>query len=432
MKRFINKFLRSEFTRNVTFVSAGTAFSQLLGVLLSPVITRLFTPEEFGSFMFYNSFIGVASIIGTLKYEQSIPIARNKSTVYNLLFFCFLLSVLSSVLLLLVMVFFGEIIAESIDWKAPVSFLLLFPIGLFLSNSYNTLMQWSFKRKHFKANSFTKIAFFGVQGGGQIIFGLLKITSIGLIIGNLAGRLTAVFLFVRKLFLSEKGWQSYLSARKIKWVAKRYIKFPYLILPSQLLSKFGQELPVFFLTFYFVGTGSVGQYTIANLIINTPILLIGTAIGDVFYSEASNTGMEQPERLLKLSNKLLKKLILIGIVPLLIFFFLSPTLFTFFFGEQWYEAGRLAQIISVLGFIRLVLTPISRVFASFERHTLALSTNIFRVFMAGLAFVISYYSNMNIFDTLIMYTIAMSTVYIVTYLFARKVIKDQISFNKVQ
>ncbi|MGM0478974.1 MAG: lipopolysaccharide biosynthesis protein [Bacteroidota bacterium] len=432
MKRFINKFLRSEFTRNVTFVSAGTAFSQLLGVLLSPVITRLFTPEEFGSFMFYNSFIGVASIIGTLKYEQSIPIARNKSTVYNLLFFCFLLSALSSFLLLLIMVFFGEIIAESIDWEAPVSFLLLFPIGLFFSNSYNTLMQWSFKRKHFKVNSFTKIAFFGVQGGGQIIFGLLKLTAIGLIIGNLVGRLTAVFIFVRKLFLSEKGWQSYLSARKIKWVAKRYIKFPYLILPSQLLSKFGQELPVFFLTFYFVGTGSVGQYTIANLIINTPILLIGTAIGDVFYSEASNTGMEQPERLLKLSNKLLKKLTLIGVVPLLIFFFLSPTLFTFFFGEQWYEAGRLAQIISVLGFIRLVLTPISRVFASFERHTLALSTNIFRVFMAGLAFVISYYSNMNIFDTLIIYTIAMSTVYIVTYLFARKVIKDQISFNKVQ
>lgn len=432
MRRFINKFLKSEFSRNVTFVSAGTALSQLLGVLLSPIIANLFTPEQFGLFMFYNSFIGVATIIGTLKYEQSIPIARNKSTIYNLLFFCFLLSTSSSVLLLLVMVFFGDVIAQSIDWEAPVSLLLLFPLGLFLSNSYNTLMQWSFKRKYFKVNSYTKISFSGVQHGLQILFGIIHFTSIGLILGNIIGRISAVFLFLRKLFLSEDKWLSYLSARKIKWVAKRYIKFPYLILPSQLLSKLGQELPVFFLTFYFVGTGSVGQYTIANLIISSPIILIGTAIGDVFYSEASNTGIEQPERLLRLSNKLLKKLLLLGIVPLLIFFFLSPTLFTFFFGEQWQEAGELAQIISVLGFIRLVLTPISRVFASFERHTLALTTNIFRVMMAGLAFVVSYLWNMNIFDTILMYTVAMSIVYIVTYMFARRVIKDQIAINKRQ
>lgn len=430
MKRYIDKLLQSEFTRNVTFVSAGTALSQLLGVLLSPVITRLFTPEEFGSFMFYNSFIGVASIIGTLKYEQSIPISRNKSTVYNLLVLCFLLSTLTSLLLLLVIFFFGDIIAHTIDWKAPVSYLLLFPLGLMLSNLYNTLMQWSFKRKHFKVNSLTKITFSGAQHVFQILFGLLRFTSVGLILGNIIGRFAAVLLFLRKFFLSEDQWSSFLSARKIRWVAKRYAKFPYLILPSQLLSKFGQELPVFFLTFYFVGTGSVGQYTIANLIINTPIVLIGTAIGDVFYAEASNTGVEKPERLLRLSSKLLKKLIVLGTLPLLIFLFLSPTLFTFFFGEQWYDAGKLAQIISVLGFIRLVLTPISRVFASFERHVLALTTNIIRVLMASLAFVVSYYWNMDIFDTLTMYTVAMSVVYIFTYILARKVILDQIRINK--
>ncbi len=368
--------------------------------------------------------------MGTLKYEQCIPITRSKSSLYNLLFFCFLLTSFFSLLLLLIMFFFGDFITEKINWKSTTSLLILFPLGLFLTSLYNTLMQWSFKRKQFKVNSITKISSAGGQYSFQIIFGLLNFTNLGLILGLMIGRVIAVFLFIKKLFEFENNWLAYLSPRKIKWVAKRYVKFPYLILPSQLLSKLGQELPVFFLTFYFVGTASVGQYTLANLIISTPIILIGTAIGDVFYSEASNIGMDQPEKLLRLSNKLLKNLVLLGIVPLLLFLLFSPTLFTFFFGEQWHDAGRIAQIISGLGFIRLVLTPISRVFSSFERHTLSLVSNVFRVSMTGIAFVISFLWKMDIFNTLIIYAIAMSIVYITIYFFARKVITDQIVINK--
>lgn len=428
--KLLKKIFKSDFAKNVSYVSVGTALAQFAGVLLSPVIAKLFSPEEFGSFMFFNSFIGVASMFGTLKYELSIPISRSKSELSNLLFLCFFFSILSSIILLIAITLFGDLIAPLIDWNSPTEYLLFFPIGLLLFSIHNSLIQWSFKRKHFKLNASTKISFSLGQYSSQILFGFINFTGVGLILGNIIGKSITVFLYIKKLFKSEENVLKYVSKTKTLWVAKRYIKFPYLILPSQVLSKIGQELPVFLLTFFFVGTEAVGQYSFANLIINAPILLIGTAIGDVFYSEASNTGREQPERLLKLSTKLLKKLLVLGLIPLIIFLFLSPFLFTTFFGEKWEDAGKLAQIISILGFVRLVLTPISRVFASFERHSLALGTNIFRVLIASLAFGISYYFEMDVFDTLKLYTVAMSVVYIITYLLARQVIKSQIASNQ--
>ena len=46
MKSFFKR--QSDFVYNIYTLAKGTAFSQILPIIITPFLTRLFTPEEFG------------------------------------------------------------------------------------------------------------------------------------------------------------------------------------------------------------------------------------------------------------------------------------------------------------------------------------------------------------------------------------------------
>ncbi len=63
---------RGPFSRSVSILAGGTAFSQALAVLASPVLTRLYSVEDFGYFQMYAAFMLFATLAVTLRYEQAI------------------------------------------------------------------------------------------------------------------------------------------------------------------------------------------------------------------------------------------------------------------------------------------------------------------------------------------------------------------------
>lgn len=407
----------------------GTAFAQFLNVLFSPIITRLFTPEEFGVFMLYNSFLGVLLIIGSLKYENCIPIANNKIISINTIALSATLLFITSSLITILFLIFKKPLLNLFNAEHFGDFLFFVPLGVLLAGIYNILLQWALRTKNFKKITVTKIFQGAGQSLSQIALGLLKIGASGLIIGHIIGRFSGSFSLFRKLKQENPKAFKFIALKKMWWVLKRYKNFPLLTLPSQLLSKGGLELPIFFITSLF-GTAIVGQYGLANMIVNIPVVLIGTAIGDVFYAEAASNGRENPKALLKLSNKLIKRLIILGLIPTIVLVFFSPLLFSIIFGKNWYDAGIFAQILAFLAFSRLVLMPVSRVFLVFEKHGLALFTNGLRILFVLLCFGATYQYDLSAFTAVGIYCAAMTIVYIITYLYARQIIRSQIQKNR--
>lgn len=73
----------NNFLRSILVLMTGTAMSQLIPIIASPLLTRIFSPENFGSFAFYLSIITIASTVVTGKYEQAIPLPKsNRSASY--------------------------------------------------------------------------------------------------------------------------------------------------------------------------------------------------------------------------------------------------------------------------------------------------------------------------------------------------------------
>ena len=73
----------NNFLRSILVLMTGTAMSQLIPIIASPLLTRIFSPENFGSFAFYLSIITIVSTVVTGKYEQAIPLPKsNRSASY--------------------------------------------------------------------------------------------------------------------------------------------------------------------------------------------------------------------------------------------------------------------------------------------------------------------------------------------------------------
>ncbi|MDT2285392.1 hypothetical protein P7H17_03750 [Paenibacillus larvae] len=58
--------LNRPFVKQVSVLAGGTAFSQLLLVAASPVLTRLYTPEQFGVLSVYVALLSIFTVIGSL------------------------------------------------------------------------------------------------------------------------------------------------------------------------------------------------------------------------------------------------------------------------------------------------------------------------------------------------------------------------------
>src|SRR5690606_30650583 len=67
--------------KNVFTLLSGTAFGQLIPILISPILTRLYTPEEIGTYSIFFATSNILAIVATgrLEFAILIPKARDES-----------------------------------------------------------------------------------------------------------------------------------------------------------------------------------------------------------------------------------------------------------------------------------------------------------------------------------------------------------------
>ena len=90
--------MKSGFNKNFLSLISGTSIAQIIPILIAPILSRLYSPEDFGLYAFYIGIVGVLSVISTFKYEMAIIIPKNKLVVNQLL----QISIFSSILISLI------------------------------------------------------------------------------------------------------------------------------------------------------------------------------------------------------------------------------------------------------------------------------------------------------------------------------------------
>ncbi len=340
----VPKLRQSSFLKNLLIIMSGSALAQIIAYALSPIISRLFTPEDFGIFGSFTAVAGIVCSLITLDYSQALMLPKEKAEAINL--FC--LSIISTIFICLVVSFFS-IVKPSIFYDLTKTQgtwpLILFILTMIITGINYSTQAWAVRSKAFKQTSASQVIRSVTSSGSRIIFGVFKVGSLGLIISNIIANLGASLNLIRVTIPDLISHKPEINIKKIKSAAKEYIDFPLYSASQNFINAISSGLPVLLLT-KFYGLAAAGAYAFAESMLQAPMGLVLTALRQVLFQKACEYKNEG-KGIFLLYIRTVLVLFGMALIPSLILIVWAPQIFAFIFGAKWRMAGVLARSLII-------------------------------------------------------------------------------------
>lgn len=365
----------SAFATDVLKLVTGTTFAQIIAVLASPLLTRLYGPEAFGFLALFTSITSIIGVVACMRYELAIMLPKTDEEAANLLGLCLLCVVVISGLTVPALYFGGDAILSLLRAPGLEPYLILVPVFVFISGVFLALDYWNSRTKHFGRLSVARITSSLATTGTQLGAGFAGYATGGSLIGaKLVGSAVSTGVLGGQIWRDDRA----LLCRSISWRGmleglKRYKKFPLIDSSSALMNTVSWQLPAFLLTAFFSPV-VVGFYSLGFMVLQMPMSLIGSAIAQVFFQRASEAYHQGT--LTQLTENLFAVLLKLSVLPMLLLAIAGEELFLVVFGVAWGEAGIYAQILSFWAIFWFISSPLSTIISVREKLTLGLGTTI--------------------------------------------------------
>jgi O-antigen/teichoic acid export membrane protein len=418
---------KSSFANDVFKLATGTAISQAIGFLLSPIVSRIYSPSDFGLFA---SFSAIAMLIGSvacLRYEQSIMLPKSDDDAANQFGISVFFSIIIGSIISLIIILFKEPLLSFLNIPDLSNFLWLLPITIILQGIFLALNFWNTRSKKFLRLSVAQINKSSFEYVTKIGYGFAGMAnSAGLIYSYTIGIITSAFTLGYQIWRDDaKKFINSISWKKMKAGIIRYKKFPLINTWGALLASFSQQTPTFILTMFF-SSSITGYYNLGFKTIRLPISLIGNAISQVFFQRATEAKREG--NLGIIVEETFAQLITFGLYPMLILTIIGRELFIVVFGNNWAEAGTYSQILSIWTFFVLISVPMGTLFSVLEKQELGFYFNLALTISRIITLVIGGLLN-NVYLALILFSITGSIFYL--YLLLRLCSLSGLEIKKV-
>lgn len=416
-------FPKGSFTANVLILMTGTTLAQAITIAISPILTRIYSPDDFGIFALYFSIVSIISVLVTGKYELAIMLPEKDEDAVNIVALSIFISFFVSLITLLAIWIFNEPITIYFGNSEISTWLYFIPLIVLLAGIYNTLNYWSNRKKQYKRLAISRISQSGATSGINLGLGFSGFGESGLILGGIGGQTVATGVLGWQVWKEDKEKRELVTNEKIIIVAKKYGDFPKYSIPSDILFVLSNQLPLFMLNLFNVA--SVGFYSLTLRVLASPIGLIAGSILDVFKQRASSDYMKYGN-CSSIYLKTFRSLIYLSMIPFLIFYFSAPYLFTFIFGTKWRIAGEYAQILSIMYFLKFISSPLSYIYYIAGRQKEDLLIHIYIGVSTFFIFLTGYYISEDIKTILILFSINYSIIYLIYLIRSYKFSKNNI------
>ncbi|WP_312441901.1 lipopolysaccharide biosynthesis protein [Stutzerimonas kunmingensis] len=381
------RLAKARFLTGVMTLVSATAAGQIIMLIATPLITRLYTPEQFGLLAVFMAIMAVVVVISSLRYELAIPLPRNDGSARRLLFVAILINWSSATLSLLVVFFFREDIARLAKVTQLSGLLWLLPLGVLLAGGYKSFNYWAVRQKRYSEIARTKVLQSVANVATQIVAGIAGLGAFGLILGQLIGQTAGVIRLAAGARLRKQFSMTSIRSIRTKVVLQRYSNFPKYDTPAALVDVLSVQLPNLLLVALF-NPIVAGLYVLAERVLSAPMALLGQAVGQVLFGscrEALKSGS-----LGQLVTKIIATLFAIVLIPSVMIFLWAGDIFAIVFGEAWREAGDYASWM-VLGLsVQFVYSPISMVLMATDGQKVNLSIHSFMLVAKASAVVVGY------------------------------------------
>lgn len=363
LQLLVSRFLpEGSFLQNVTILASGTSVAQLIVIVSSPILSRIYSPSDFGVYAVFSSIMALSIIFSTLRYELAIPLPKKEEDSLNVVFLSIILLMGSAFLAAILIYYFGSNIFTPLGVSSLHAIYFLLPVGIFGGGLFAILNYFAIRSKKFSSISIAKV-YQATSGVAFQLFGF-KLGYYGLMGGPVIGQAVSSLSIMKSLFNRDNF--KLISWHGVKLVFNRYRRFPIYSMPDALANTASVQIPAVMFA-YFFSSAAAGFYLLADRVLQLPASIIGSAVGQVFYGEAS--AIRAKEDLFATVAKLFTQLANIGVVPMFLLVFLAPELFVYIFGDEWLLAGEFARYMAPWIFLVFVASPFTSLFAILEKQS---------------------------------------------------------------
>ncbi|MGZ3577466.1 MAG: lipopolysaccharide biosynthesis protein [Syntrophales bacterium] len=362
-----------EFFRHVLTMLTGSVIAQAIPFAVSPILTRLYSPEEFGVFSSVLALAGILSVAITLRFELAVILPEQDKDAAAIVRLALISALVSTLGLSMLIPLFQSLLAGPYWLKViGVWIYIVPPFACFIALQQVA----SFFANRFSAYPAIALGTVVQQGSSAavaIVAGLWRFFANGLILSRFVGLAIGTAVIAWKL---RERWHlltTKVTLKEMRENALLYRQFPMFNVPYSFIGVFSKE----FLVIAFTAFGHVeiaGFYGLARIMLTVPINFLTASMSQVFYREASlNVDTEG----FRLFTYRLMKLLAIALVPLFgLVFCWSDQIFSFIFGAHWRQAGVYAAYLIPVAVLSLFTSWPERIFEVRRKQGWALGIQV--------------------------------------------------------
>ena len=358
----------SLYLQHVLTHMTGTVVSQLLILCSAPILTRLYTPEDFGIFGLYFAVLAPFQVLASWRYELAIVLPQSDDDARCLMGLSFLLLSAMTVATALICFFWGPQITNLLTAPGLGKWLMFLPVSLFIVGLFNIFNYWSTRKNKFRHISIAKVLQSSSTLTGQLGTGvMLHSTVFGLLASSILGQAIGAITLIRQN-LNKQNFN--LSRDKIVAVARRYWEIPLNTIQTAFLNTCSKSLLPIVIS-YFFGSYIVGIILLAERVLLAPMNLITKSIWEISHSRLGKLAEAQKRELL---NNVHKVVALAFAYPFAYVFMFSEYCATFF-GQQWENLNLIFPAFALMIYFNSISNATSY-FVAFEKYKIESWINI--------------------------------------------------------
>ncbi len=350
----------SAFARGSLWTIAGNGTGHLVVVATAPLLSRLYTPADYGAYGAFLAVLMMVVSVAGLRYEIAVPVPASEAVAVRLALVAFA-AVLATALV-------AGVVVTAVGWAPPgLAPALVAPwlaLGIVGLGGYQVLASWSARTRSYRTLSFSKVTRNVSQVALQALTGLFGWTGYGLIVGQVVGGAAGMARMTRSFATTLRSvpW----SAGSLWSAARSYWRFPAFAAPSGLLQSAGNQVPLLVVLAAF-GPEVAGGFAFAQRVVAAPVTVVGFAVGQVFVGEFGALVRTRSPAALRLYGRTLVRLFALGLVPVVVLAVAAPLAFEWVFGGAWVEAGRFVRALAPMLLVQFAVVPVSSVLNLLER-----------------------------------------------------------------
>jgi len=329
---------------SVIVLMTGVGLSQVIAFLASPLLARLFSPEDFGELAVFVSVVGITSVVATGRMELAVPLGKDRAESSLFLAAGFwtsgAVSLTLGLLLAVAVVTAGHvrILTLLADWW------WLIPLGTFMTAGWRLLNYWHTGAGGFRAIALSYVGRAFCLVGLQIAFAFLfSPGGWGLVVGNFGGQVAATLLLAVAAGRGTNGVVRFRYERREIVAALRantdFLKYGSL---QGLVNAISQNTIILVFA-QLLAAAIVGQIAFALRILMFPVHLVADAIRRVVYKQL--TDLDDRRAQYRVWSHATLTLGVAGTVMIVVVTIWGPAIFVWFLGPQWAAAGQFSRIL---------------------------------------------------------------------------------------